>query len=100
MDHIKPGYKRGIRSYNVYTGEFYWWGSQWAYDSRHRTYFRHPRTTQEQRMNEAHFEYVRGRRRKLPTAWDDLNYSRRGGKSWKDYTRRKKQYKAHSQQPE
>lgn len=59
---------------------------------------RYIRTTNEIRQNEAHAdEYgeqmVRGRRRCLPTSWDDRNsgrWDRR--KSWKDSTKRRKQW--------
>lgn len=63
---------------------------------RWRRYFRRPRTLQEQRRNagEAHDRLyrARGRRMNLPSAYDDLMVSRLGGKSWKDYTRFRKQW--------
>lgn len=63
---------------------------------RWRRYFRHPHTMQERRRNagDAHDREfcVRGRRKHLPSAWDDLMASRRGGKSWKDFTRHRKQW--------
>lgn len=54
-------------------------------------FLRHPRTTQEIRANlDKNDPLIRGRRRNLPTAWDDLFV--RHQKSWK-YLRREKQYR-------
>jgi len=55
--------------------------------------FRHIRTTQERRYNlsEEHKDYVRGKRRKLPEAWDDILISSQYNKSWKRH--RSTQYK-------
>jgi len=51
-----------------------------------------PRTQQEKKMNDAHIEYVRGKRRpnRLPDAWDDINSEGLYRRSWKD--RFKKRY--------
>jgi hypothetical protein len=63
----------------------------WGYD-------RHIRTTNEIRTNEGHIneygeEFVRGRRRKIPTAWEDIRSGRWDKrKSWKDSTKRRKQW--------
>ncbi|UTC28396.1 hypothetical protein GURKE_03760 [Brevundimonas phage vB_BpoS-Gurke] len=61
-----------------------------------RQYFRHPRTMQERRRNagDVHDRVVsvRGNRKHLPSSWDDIMASRRAGKSWKDFTRYRKQW--------
>jgi len=57
-------------------------------------YYRKPQTTQEQRWNEAHQEYVRSRRHphNLPNAWDDWPRGDiRNRKNWKQ--NRKTQWK-------
>lgn len=56
----------------------------------YRPFLRHPRTTQERRFNcdEDHKKLTRGRRRNLPSAWDDLWI--RDKKSWKE--KRKQQH--------
>jgi hypothetical protein len=54
-------------------------------------FLRYPRTRQEIRANQDRNDpYVRGRRRKLPTAYDDQFVRKQ--KSWK-YLRRKTQYR-------
>ena len=54
-------------------------------------WLRYPRTTQELRANqEKNSPYVRGKRKNLPTAWDDIIVKRQ--KSWK-YLGRKHQYR-------
>lgn len=54
-------------------------------------FLRHPRTQQEIKANlDKHDTKVRGRRRNLPTSYDDLFVHHQ--KSWK-YLRRKKQYR-------
>lgn len=57
-------------------------------------WLRHPRTTQEIRANlDKHDRLVRGKRRNLPTSYDDLFVHQQ--KSWK-YKRRKTQYRENS----
>ena len=59
------------------------------------SYWTQVRTTNERRQNSAAKAdgiKVRGKRRKLPTSWDDKRISRDWGRSWKDYTKRRKQY--------
>ena len=53
---------------------------------------RHPKTTAELRSNciEEHKFFVRGKRRNLPTLYDDI--FTKNGKSWKDCTRKRKQW--------
>lgn len=59
-------------------------------------YYRKPRTRQELRLNcdPMHAEYTRGKRRRkqLPNDWDDIWFGRQG-RSWKNCTNRKHQYK-------
>ena len=57
-------------------------------------YYRHIKTTQELKWNFVYSEYTRSKRTKryLPSFWDECirnNHS----KSWKDCTKRRKQYK-------
>lgn len=56
--------------------------------------FRRMRTQQERRRNAGdRTDYgYQGRRKSIPSAWDDIPYSRLGGKSWKDYTRHRRQW--------
>lgn len=51
-------------------------------------HFRKPRTTQELREKDS--PYVRTKRKHIPTNWDDI--SRYFPKSWKDCTKKQKQY--------
>lgn len=63
------------------------------------TYWRAPRTQNEYRQNRcalADGHKVRGRRRILPTTWDDLTPSFNYGRCWKRFTKRKYQYKPRS----
>lgn len=54
-------------------------------------WLRYPRTTQEKRANQdKNSPYVRGKRKNLPTAWDDIIVYKQ--KSWK-YLGRKHQYR-------
>ena len=55
----------------------------------HYRMFRHPKTTQERKSNIKN-PYVRGKRRRLPNAWDDICI--RSQKGWK-YLGRKNQYR-------
>lgn len=75
----------------------------WYYDDVRGGYYRRIRTIQELRRNcgdavdfrdEPHVEIKsgRGRTHTMLDAWNDFPVSRRGGRSWKDYTRHKKQW--------
>jgi hypothetical protein len=75
-------------------GDYCWYSysfNVWGHD-------RYPQTTREIRLNAAHADeygeqFVRGRRRNLPTCWDDLRSGRWDKrKSWKDSTKRRKQW--------
>jgi hypothetical protein len=58
-------------------------------------YFRHPQTMNELRQltgAEHDGEPVRRRRLTLPTSYDDGHIARNYGKSWKDYTKQRKQW--------
>ena len=59
-----------------------------------RGYVRFPRTTQEKKMNEAHIEYVRGKRRPncLPDAWDDISSQGLYYRCWKNRFKKKHQW--------
>jgi hypothetical protein len=71
------------------------WRNDNCYEIRFLYHYRHPKCQNERRQNKAAKAdgyYVRPNRRKLPSSWDDLNYSFNYGKCWKRFTRRKKQY--------
>ena len=57
--------------------------------------FREVRTTQERRANQGNSKLWRSKRnfKNMPEAYDDLPISRCDMKSWKDRTKRRKQYK-------
>lgn len=58
--------------------------------------FRHMRTRQERSANDLHYQEglrVRGRRRLLPSDYDDVSHGRRG-KGWKDQSRARKSWAA------
>lgn len=67
-------------------------GDEDHYQHRFVTFCRYPRTTQERRWNEAYKGFTRGKRRNLPTTWDDIRPSFAYGKSWKRFTKKRKQY--------
>jgi hypothetical protein len=54
---------------------------------------RHPRTTQERRLNysDEHRRFTRGKRRRLPTVWDDILLPYWRNENWKNL--RKTQYR-------
>lgn len=68
---------------------------RWCYSHKFVNYCRYPRTFSELRQNN-HADNeglpVRRRRVKVPTCYDDLRVGRSYGKSWKDYTKRRKQW--------
>lgn len=66
---------------------------QWEgiYDLRWGGYFRRIKTYNEIRQNYG-CPYVRGKRRNVPTSWDDLYIARNWGRSWKDFTKKRNQY--------
>ena len=63
---------------------------------RHSRYYRHPQTMNERRLNSIpeYKDYVRPSRSgyNLPTVWDDITRSRIRSKSWKDCTKKRKQW--------
>ena len=83
-------------------GATYFWWNEWArerYVDRYCLvvghYHRHVRTMNELRQlrgADHDGEPVRRRRLTLPTSYDDPMISRNFGKSWKDYTKRRKQW--------
>jgi len=99
---MKKHYKR-IKAelwFNPYTGTFtqnWSFGYVNAYELRRSYCYRYVRTFNELRQNVGAMcdgHYVRGsrRRKSLPTVWDDVRVSRVYKKSWKDYTKFRKQY--------
>lgn len=75
-----------------------WTGGYWVEDTI-CYHFRSVRTNQERKWNKAHCEeygehLVRGRRRTIPDAWEDLPNASWGHRhSWKKHSRRKYQWK-------
>ena len=79
------------------------WFERWnrsyinAYELRWSYCYRYVKTFNEIKQNE-HAKLdgykVRGKRTKhiLPTVWDDVRVSKVYGKSWKDFTKHRKQY--------
>ena len=57
-------------------------------------YYRHPKTYQTMRFNEAHKEFVRSKRSvaSLGDSWDDKGKDKRYSKSWKDRYKCRKQW--------
>lgn len=58
-------------------------------------YFRTPRTFNEIKQNHHALDdgyKVRGKRRKIPTSWDDIWPSQLFGRDWKRFTKKKKQW--------
>lgn len=55
-------------------------------------YWRNIRTTQEMRWIGAHEPYVRGKRRNLPTDWDDIRRKDISDRSWKSNTKFSRQW--------
>ena len=53
---------------------------------------RRVKTMHERRWNEAHAEFVRGKRRSLPTVNDDIRPSFSCGSCWKRFTKNKHQW--------
>ena len=65
-----------------------------GYKASARSCFRRPQTTQVRRENSSPEvrRLVRGRRRKLVSAWDDIMAGNPFPKSWKDCTRKCRQW--------
>lgn len=84
----KYKYNKGWRYYSLYKDSNYLGfrngpiphtGKRGGYN-----YYRDVKTTQERRMNCAHLEYTRGKRRNLPSSWEDIGRSDMMNKySWK-----------------
>lgn len=57
-------------------------------------YYRHPQTTNEFKKNTdpEYKQYVRAKRRHLPTTWDDIRISSNDDRSWKSCTKKRKQW--------
>lgn len=52
-------------------------------------YFRSPKTTGERRANQDDGERWEGRRRDLPSAWDDIYIFSRDNRNWKKFRKTK-----------
>lgn len=94
------------KHYRKIKQEYYFshWRGEWKerynqsmlgkYDIKY-SYFRSIHTKNEYKQNCWAIDdgyHVRGRRRNLPNAWDDVRISRAWKRSWKDFTKCKKQY--------
>lgn len=92
---MKNQYKRDLvdyewSSYGWVENRFYG-----RYMHQHARYFRYPSTHAERRAVAAVVQDgvpVRASRRKLPTAYDDMAIQRNYGRSWKDYTKKRRQW--------
>lgn len=91
---MKTNYQlnKPYRYYSIYRQEWVEFTSKGIYEHRFVNNCRYPKTTQERRWNDAHKEFVRGKRRNLPTTWDDLRPSFGYGSDWKRFTKKRKQY--------
>jgi hypothetical protein len=91
---IKSDYKENIpyRCFNPYKGVFEEYTTPGLYRHRYNRGFRYPRTHQERKANERDKQYVRAKRRKLPSSWDDISATFIRGKCWKRFTKKRKQY--------
>ena len=96
---MKQHYERRVPKweFNVWEGvmELEDWGAG-RYSNKY-SWWRGIRTFNERKRNaaaKADGYKTRGKRRNLPTSWDDPRISRDWGRSWKDYTKHKKQYGA------
>lgn len=71
-----------------------WKRDRQVYENKY-SYFRNPRTRAEIRFlagADRDGEKVRRRRLTIPSAYDDVCISRNWGKSWKDYTKNRRQW--------
>jgi hypothetical protein len=75
-----------------YDGTWYEHSTPGKYEHRFIT-MRYPKTQHERSANLRDKQYVRGRRRKLPSNWDDLNPSFTYASCWKRFTKQRKQWK-------
>lgn len=78
---------------------FYGWVDnrrhKFRYNHKYRFMWRRPRTMNELRQLrfDDHFGLpIRRGRLRLPTLWDDVPLTRNFGKSWKDYTKKRRQW--------
>lgn len=102
MLHVRLVRKRGD-GLKIKTTYAYVWRAGWRgeahLDTLVRGYHRYPDTNRERRINIAHMdEYgwgvVRGKRRKLPSSWDDRPCGAWDLQdSWKGHSKRRKQWK-------
>lgn len=78
--------------YINYYGEWCEYSSPGKYRHKRINNFRRPQTHNERWQNERDKQFVRARRRKLPSTWDDLRPSFGYGSDWKRFTKKRKQY--------
>lgn len=91
---IKPQYEIN-KPYGFigYDGLWHEFKTSGKYRHKHIGYCRRLRSIQERRWNEAHKEYVRGRRMgPRPNANDDIRPSYAYGSNWKRFTKNKHQW--------
>ena len=80
------------RYYSVWSREWIEFSSSHIYEHKFVSNCRYPRTYNERWQNERDLPFVRAKRRKLPSSWDDLRPSYNWGSSWKRFTKKRKQY--------
>jgi hypothetical protein len=100
----KQGYTRDLDDFVSYNGWLTIDGLPKTHPNRHKFrykldwghYHRRPQTQNERRQNFAAqadgMPVRRCRVKGLPHSWDDLHRARDWGKSWKDYTKHRKQW--------
>lgn len=74
-------------------GTWYEYTTPGNYQHRYISQIRFPKTQHERSANLRDKQYVRGKRRKLPSSWDDLRPSFHFGSNWKRFTKQHKQWK-------
>lgn len=89
---MKSNYKLNKPIGYIYNGEWHEYSTPGIYQHKYIRQLRYPRTHNERWQNERDKEFVRGRRRKLPSSWDDLRPSFFFGSDWKRFTKKRKQY--------
>ncbi len=97
---MKKNYRRVPSEYVYYSYFHHEWRSfesrhAGSYELAHRNFLRYPKTAAERRQLCADVcdgIKVRRRRLNIPTVRDDILISRQYGRSWKDYTKQRRQW--------
>jgi hypothetical protein len=88
---MKSNYKVNTPSWYIYNGVYNEWKSKGMYVHRYR-WMRNPKTHANRKRLAAYPEFTRGKQRKLPSNWDDMNLSFNHSNCWKRFTKKRKQY--------